>query len=203
MDTKIIAVCNYKGGSGKTTTAVYLAHSYHAQGLTVLIVDADPKEHGSGWADQAGFEIPMVKMAEANVHTKIMDKFNGYYDVIVIDTPADDGAHKLVRNPMRIADIVVVPVQASGLDLAPIQTTLEEVELFDKDYAIVLNRGAVNSTLVKDARTHLQDQGLNVLSPAIPSRNDFMRAYFDGVSHRMHGYDLIADQVMERIATNG
>ena len=38
-----IAVVNYKGGTGKTTTVVNLAHAISLKGFKVLIVDTDPQ----------------------------------------------------------------------------------------------------------------------------------------------------------------
>ncbi len=55
-----VTVLNLKGGTGKTTTAVYLAGGLARNGRTLLI-DADPQRSALSWSEAAGgFAFPVT-----------------------------------------------------------------------------------------------------------------------------------------------
>nr|WP_297040766.1 ParA family protein [Thermosynechococcus sp. OHK43] len=55
----IITVASFKGGVGKTTTAIHLAAFLQRQGETLLI-DADPNRSATGWAKRGSLPFEVV-----------------------------------------------------------------------------------------------------------------------------------------------
>ncbi|NCR19934.1 MAG: ParA family protein [Microcystis aeruginosa LL13-03] len=60
---KIITVTGYKGGVGKSTTAVHIATYFSDRGRTVL-VDGDPNRTALGWAERG--RVDSFKLSTAD-----------------------------------------------------------------------------------------------------------------------------------------
>jgi chromosome partitioning protein len=117
----IIAVCNVKGGVGKTTTAVYLAAVAAERGDEVVLVDADPHASSGIWLEERPIDgVTVVETPSERTLTRALRNEDA---LVVIDTPPGD--ERLVRAAIGAADSVVIPTRAGGVEFPRVATTLE------------------------------------------------------------------------------
>jgi chromosome partitioning protein len=116
--TRTIAVANLKGGVGKTTLAVNLACELASGGDSVALIDADAQGSATAWAERA--ELPVQSEAmpldDPRDAARWIERVRRIRtDWVVIDAPPHIGA--TTQAAVGWADLVLVPVGASGLDL--------------------------------------------------------------------------------------
>lgn len=80
MAAKVISVSNMKGGVGKTTITVALAHAIAKGGSRVLVVDLDAQANASFWL------CGHVKLTAAMEQARTIDAF--FEDAVVLGKPA-------------------------------------------------------------------------------------------------------------------
>ncbi|HVF65492.1 MAG TPA: ParA family protein [Casimicrobiaceae bacterium] len=111
MQTLLIA--NPKGGSGKTTLATNVAGFLAGKRQRVVLADEDPQQSSAHWLARRPLLFPKI-------HGKPADK-RQLKDVdpqwLVIDSPAGMNGAEL-RNELRRADALIVPISPSIFDMA-------------------------------------------------------------------------------------
>jgi chromosome partitioning protein len=116
-----IVVTNLKGGVGKTTTTVYLAAVAVSRGHgPVVVVDADRQASAAEWLEER--PIPGVEVIEAPSERTLTRAISATEGTVVVDLPPGD--ERLVQAATALADAVVIPTRAGGVEFARVAHTL-------------------------------------------------------------------------------
>lgn len=183
----IIAFTGQKGGIGKSTTAVCLAAAAMAEGLRVLLVDADPQGTARTWgevASESGRAAPTVVAMGATMHRQgQLEEMAANYDLTIIDCPPRHG--DIQRSALMVADVVVLPCGPTAVDAWALAGTLDVLKearaLRDELHACVLiTRKQGRTALGKGARAVLETSGLGVLRTELGYRIAYQEAMATG-----------------------
>jgi len=118
----VTVVMNPKGGVGKSTIATNLAGYFANQGKSVMLGDVDKQQSAREWLKLRPAQVPPIKSwdIEAGKPAKL-PKGTSH---AVIDTPAGL-SNKLLDTVIKSANRVIVPLQASMLDILATRSFLE------------------------------------------------------------------------------
>ena len=149
MAGKVITVAQQKGGSGKTTLAVTLGTAFLKRGLSVALLDTDPQGSLGRWfmtrRDKLGEPGLEFSTASAWGVSYECDKLKRAVDVVLVDTPPKVDAD--LRPALREADLVLVPISASRVDLWATEGVLDLAAREGHRPTVVLNRTRAGTRL--------------------------------------------------------
>ncbi len=213
MTVLSLALANLKPGTGKTTSAVWLAHAFAQSGNSVLLVDADPSGSALEWSDlaaldprvtpQEAFPFRLVALPSRELHRRLPGIARDD-DVVIIDTPQIEDHAAIARSALRYADEIVIPCAPTPIEInrtTPVRDEIGEVEsLRDRAArsAILLNRCITRAHSTADARQALQDLGFDVLATAVPRLEVYAQSF--GIAVPDAGLDVWRQVARDLIA---
>ncbi len=152
---RVITVAQQKGGAGKTTLAVSLAVAFLRRGMKVAVLDTDPQGSLGRWflarrerLGEAGLEFSTASAWGVSYECEKLKKL---VDIVIVDTPPKVDAD--LRPALREADLVLVPVAESMVDLWATDGVLDLVSRENRKALIVLNRIKAGSRLGAEVAT--------------------------------------------------
>jgi len=184
MSAHVVTVAQRKGGSGKTTLAAQIAAAWSAEGRRTALIDIDPQaslatwfERRSEWDGAAVGALHLCKVAGWRVASEV-DRLRGEYDAVIVDSPPH--AETETRTAVRAADLVLIPVQPSPMDLWATQPTLELARKEKVRALIVLNRVPARARLIEAVETALKKESVPVASCRLGNRAAFAQSMMEG-----------------------
>lgn len=176
----ILTLANRKGGTGKSTSAVYLA-SLLAQDGRTLIVDADAQGSLLSWSEAAGDEFPaaVVQWPVRDLARRV-GEVGADYRHIVIDTgraPGDDDP--ILRQALLASDTVLVPVAPSLMEARELSKVLDMIDELATIHPlrtyVMLTRVRAGTNSAREAREGLAH--LPLLAAQVGYREQYSRVW--------------------------
>jgi chromosome partitioning protein len=155
MTGHVITVAQQKGGSGKTTLTANLALHFAGTGKSVAVLDTDPQGSLGRWfmsrlektGGKPGFDFGTASAWGVSYEC---EKLRQQHDLVFIDTPPKIDAD--LRPALREADLVLIPIATSHVDLWATESVLELARREDRPVLAVLNRVSARARLTAEVR---------------------------------------------------
>jgi chromosome partitioning protein len=194
----VILVANPKGGVGKSTIATNVAGYFARQGWPVMLGDIDKQQSSRAWLGIRSPDLPKIRNWEAEADGQLRTPKGVAH--VVLDTPAGLSGERL-KEMLRVADKVIVPLQPSIFDILATQEFLAHIA--DRK---VVREGHTSVGVVGmrvDARTRSADQllrfveglGLPILGYLRDTQN-----YVQLAAHGLTLWDVAASRVEKDLA---
>jgi chromosome partitioning protein len=187
-----LALANLKPGTGKTTSAVWLAHVFAQAGNSVLLVDvAAMNPHLT--APEAAFPFRIVALPSRELHRRVPEIAQAD-DVVIIDAPQLEDHAGIARSALRYADEILIPCAPSPIEInrtTPVRDEIAEISSIREQparSAVLLNRCIARAHSTVDAREALEDLGYDVLDTAVPRREVYAQSF--GMPIKQTGVDI-------------
>ena len=182
-----IVLATQKGGSGKSTLAVSLAVAAMQEGRSIRLIETDPQGTLWNWQQRRASSVPGVDVISdvAQLERRLWIFSRQDVAVTIIDTAP--GVNALTNAAIRRADLCLIPVRPSIVDIEAVAPTLGTVRATERPFAFVLNQTPHHGRRVGDAAAGLGDEaapdlGDVVAQPYIGMRLQHQDAFRKGLA---------------------
>jgi chromosome partitioning protein len=191
MSKKII-IAHTKGGVGKSTLAWNLAHSLHAAGEVVRIVDLDFQQ--TLFFINALNEKPIIEVLQPQTADELLNIFEDNHGYLIVDLGGFDS--DINRIAMSKADKILIPVSSSVTEIIGFQTFKAILEDIDTtSINIVLNNIHPLLKEFTSIEQIVSNENMKLLKTVVRSR----KIYKDSLGFGKSVFDTGNKQAIEEI----
>ena len=169
----IITVAGFKGGVGKTTTAVHLACYFAEQSPHTLLVDGDPNRSSLSWSKRGKLPFEVCDLMAAA-------KASQGKQHIVIDTKAHPDPVEL-ETLSSGCDLLVLPTTPDALALEALLTTVGNLGKLDHSKVLITMVDNRKKSTATQAKETLKRLSIPVFNQAIRRLTAYEKAALVGV----------------------
>ncbi|MBD2616527.1 MULTISPECIES: ParA family protein [Nostoc] len=174
MTTKFVTLTSFKGGVGKTTSAICLSCLFAQEGYKVLLIDYDPNRSATVWSSRD--QLPF-KVATENTANRLMAKEK--FDFIVIDTPARPTSEE-IKELVDGCDLLLAITTPSALSISALNMMVQSFPPKTKFYVLLTVMPPSSEPDGEIAFHTLKEQGLPVLEQGIQRLKVYEHAAAEG-----------------------
>lgn len=169
----ILTVISFKGGVGKTTTAIHLAAYLQAFAPTILI-DGDLNRSAMQWAAKGRLSFPVVDEREGL-------KSALSFENIVVDTAARPETEE-IKSLARGCDLLLLPTSPDVLAMGALRANIQMLKRLNvQNFRILITLVPPKpSTVGTEARDYLIGEGLPVVGQMVKRLAVYPKASLEG-----------------------
>ena len=172
---KLITVTGYKGGCGKSTTAVHLA-TYFSDYGTTLLIDSDPNRTSIKWSNRGN--LPFTVEDERKAIKLIPGS-----DYVIVDTPARPASDDL-KELAEGCDLLILPTIPDVVSLEPMLATAEDLPANSNYRVLLCVVPPYPSKEGEQMKADLVEGGIPVFNTMIRRTSGFGKAAIAGIPIR-------------------
>jgi len=193
-----IAVCNEKGGVGKTTTVINLAQSFSDK-YKVVVIDGDKLAATRNWsqARKATTDFAVLNVREAVTYSKPRD-------IVIFDT-AGGIADEEIKDLLKFCHYFILPTKTDALNFAPTLKMANDFMEKGVKFRVLINDAFGNYARGNQLKEYFTGENVPVFDEIIPRSSKIVDATdygktigeISGARHISNKYDAIAAQVIK------